>query len=128
MKPLSYLIVALGLWVFLYSMPLQVLAQECPKRNLPGPDCYTEDQANPFRITAYRMHTFGWLMEWIVTRPFHALVSSSKGAESVFGHTAHYPYIESIERDEFGTQISDKKTPPVAKTAEEPTAERVIVK
>ncbi len=128
MKPLIYLIVALGLWVFLYSMPLQALAGECPKQNLPGPDCYTEDQANPFRITAYRIHSFGWLMEWIVTRPVHALVSSSKGTESIFGHTAHDPYIESIERDEYGTHLSDRKAPPVEKKAEEPTAERVIVK
>ena len=128
MKPLRYLIVALGLSVFLCSMPLQVLAQECPRQNLPGPDCYTEDQANPLRITAYLVHPFGWISEWIVTRPFHFLVSSSKGAESVFGHTAHYPYIESIERDEYGTRLSDKEGQPVAKKAEEPIAERVIVK
>ncbi|MFQ5918038.1 MAG: OmpA family protein [Candidatus Binatia bacterium] len=130
MKPLRYLIVALGLSVFLSSMPLQALAQECPRRNLPGPDCYTEDQAHPLRIAAYLMHPFGLLTEWIVTRPFHALVSSSKGTESVFGHTAHDPYFESIERDEFGTRISDKKARPVEEKAkaEEPTAERVIVK
>jgi outer membrane protein OmpA-like peptidoglycan-associated protein len=129
-KPLSYLIVALGLSVFLCSMPLQALAGECPKRNLPGPDCYTEDQANPLRLSAYVMYPFGWITEWVLTRPFHALVSSSKGAEAVFGHTAHDPYIESIERDEFGTRISDKKAPPVEEKvkAEEPTSERVIVK
>lgn len=130
MKALSYLIVALGLSVFLCSMPLQALAQECPKQYLPGPDCYTEDQANPLRISAYLMHPFGWLTEWVLTRPFHALVSSSKGAESVFGHTAHDPYFDSMERDEFGTRISDKKARPVEEKAkaEEPTAERVIVK
>ncbi len=109
-------------------MPLKSLAGEFPKQNLPGPDCYTEDQANPFRITAYRMHPFGWLTEWIVTRPFHALVSSSKGTESVFGHTEHDTYIESIERDEYGTRLSDRKATPVEKKAEEPIAERVIVK
>jgi outer membrane protein OmpA-like peptidoglycan-associated protein len=76
------------------------------------------------------MHPFGWLTEWVLARPFHALVSSSKGAESVFGHTAHDPYFESIERDEFGTRLSDKKARPIEEKveAEAPTSERVIVK
>ena len=111
------------MWVFLCATPLQALAGECPRRNLPGPDCYTEDQANPLRITAYLMHPFGWLTEWIITRPFHALVSSSKATESVFGHTAHDTYIESIERDEYGTRLSDRKAPPVEMKAEEPPAD-----
>ena len=131
-KPTRYLIVALGMWVFLCATPLQALADECPRRNLPGPDCYTEDQANPLRITAYLLHPFCLLLEWTVARPFHALVSGSKELEYVFGHTRHGSYFEPTERDAYGTlskRVAMKKPPAEMKVEpKEPVKETVIIK
>ena len=127
MKPLRYIIVALGMWVFLIALPWQTLAQECPRRDLPGPDCYDESQSNPLRLAAYLIHPVGWIAEWIFYRPFHAIVSSSEETETIFGHTTHGPLIGRTARQAYTV---DPKKVAMKKEAEvqEPTAERVIVK
>jgi hypothetical protein len=51
-------------------------------------DEYDDSQAHPLRIAAYILHPVGFALEWLVTRPIHALVSQPE-LEPVFGHTPH---------------------------------------
>jgi hypothetical protein len=51
-------------------------------------DAYDDSQAHPLRIAAYLINPIGFTVEWLVTRPFHFMVSQPQ-AEPVFGHTAH---------------------------------------
>jgi outer membrane protein OmpA-like peptidoglycan-associated protein len=58
-----------------------------------APDEYDESQANPFRITAYLIHPFGVITEWLFLRPFHYLVSANEQNEKLFGHRPHPPLL-----------------------------------
>jgi hypothetical protein len=51
-------------------------------------DAYDDSQSHPLRLAAYVVHPVGFTLEWLVTRPFHFLVSQPK-LERVFGHTPH---------------------------------------
>jgi len=51
-------------------------------------DSYDDSQAHPLRIAAYAIHPIGYALEWLVTRPIHALVSQPE-LERVFGHKPH---------------------------------------
>jgi len=51
-------------------------------------DRYDDGQAHPLRLVAYVLHPIGYLGEWLITRPFHRLVSQ-EDLEPVFGHTPH---------------------------------------
>lgn len=57
-------------------------------------DDYDDSQAHPLRILAYIIHPVGFAAEWLLTRPFHELVSQPD-LEPVFGHTAHGDYVSS---------------------------------
>ena len=46
------------------------------------------DDTHPLRIVSYPMHAAGYVLEWLVTRPIHALVSQ-RDLEPVFGHDTH---------------------------------------
>lgn len=121
MKPFRYLILVLGIWAVLVTLPRRALANE-----------YDDSQSHPLRITAYLMHPFGLLLEWTVARPFHALVSGSKELEYVFGHTPQRSYFKPTERRAYGT-LSDRvamKKPPAEMKVEpkEPVKEKVIIK
>lgn len=60
---------------------------------LAAPDEYDESQANPLRITAYLIHPFGVITEWLFLRPFHYLVSANEQNETLFGHRPHPPLL-----------------------------------
>lgn len=51
-------------------------------------DGYDESQAHPLRLVAYAFHPVGYAVEWLVTRPIHAIVSQPE-LERVFGHRPH---------------------------------------
>ncbi len=121
MKLFRYLILVLGIWAVMCTLPGRALADE-----------YDDSQSHPLRVTAYLMHPFGLLLEWTITRPFHALVSGSKDQEYVFGHTPHKSFLEPIERDAYGTildRVAMKKPPAEMKVEpKEPVKEKVIIK
>ena len=54
-------------------------------------DEYDDSQANPLRLLAYIIHPVGYTLEWLVTRPFHEVVSQPDLAP-VFGHDEHAYY------------------------------------
>jgi hypothetical protein len=51
-------------------------------------DGYDDSQSHPLRLAAYALHPVGFALEWLVTRPIHAIVSQPE-LERVFGHTPH---------------------------------------
>lgn len=51
-------------------------------------DGYDDSQAHPLRIAAYAIHPVGYALEWLVTRPIHAIVSQPE-LHRVFGHQSH---------------------------------------
>ncbi|MDG2308159.1 MAG: hypothetical protein P8R42_26580 [Candidatus Binatia bacterium] len=69
-------VVVAGLLVALSALPASAV------------DDYDDSQSNPLRLAAYLVHPIGFLAEWLVTRPFHRIVSQDDLA-SVFGHTPH---------------------------------------
>ncbi len=83
MKTSRLIIFALSFWFVLSALPRPVLADE-----------YDESQSHPLRGVAYVLHPVGRIAEWLFARPFHALVSSNRGMEYLFGHTPHPPLFE----------------------------------
>ena len=51
-------------------------------------DGYDDSQAHPLRIAAYVIHPVGYAVEWLLTRPIHALVSQPE-LTPIFGHKPH---------------------------------------
>lgn len=51
-------------------------------------DGYDDSQAHPLRLAAYALHPVGYALEWLVTRPIHAVVSQPE-LERIFGHRPH---------------------------------------
>ena len=51
-------------------------------------DGYDDSQSHPLRIAAYAVSPVGYALEWLVTRPIHALVSQPE-LEKIFGHRPH---------------------------------------
>jgi len=51
-------------------------------------DGYDDSQAHPLRVVAYALNPVGYALEWLVTRPIHALVSQPD-LKNVFGHKPH---------------------------------------
>jgi hypothetical protein len=43
------------------------------------------EDSHPLRLVAYAIHPIGFTLEWLVTRPIHALVSQPE-LEPIFGH------------------------------------------
>ena len=46
------------------------------------------EDTHPLRIVSYPVHAVGYLLERLVARPLHALVSKPK-LEPIFGHDKH---------------------------------------
>lgn len=72
---------------------------------LPGPalaDEYDESQSHPLRFVAYVLHPIGRITEWFAARPFHALVSSTRGMAYLFGHTPHPPLFDPRPNTDVG--------------------------
>jgi len=91
MKITRHLIVILSLCLGLNALPGPVLADE-----------YDESQANPLRVYTYLLHPFGLATEWLLARPFHAIVSSTRGVAYIFGHRPHPPLFEPREATDVG--------------------------
>ena len=128
MKTLRFLIVPVVLWAFLFTAPKQTLADE-----------YDDSQSHPLRILAYVAHPFGLLAEWVVFRPFHAVVSATEETENVFGHRPHPPlFAEPQPAHDYGVskRVPLKPSEPSKKAApQEPTpekqaavSERIVIK
>ena len=64
----------------------------CSARAWAGPDQYEDSQSHPLRIAAYLLHPVGYALEWLVFRPFHALVSQ-EDLEPLTGHTEHHEHV-----------------------------------
>ena len=63
-------------------------------------DAYDDSESNPLRLAAYGLYPVGFVLEWIVMRPLHFMVSNPQ-LEPVFGHVPHEspfggyePYVE----------------------------------
>jgi hypothetical protein len=52
-------------------------------------DEYDDSQSHPLRIAAYLLNPVGVGLEYILFRPFHALVSANDTTEKIFGHGPH---------------------------------------
>lgn len=48
-----------------------------------------DDGGHPLRYVAYLFHPVGIALEYCVTRPVHALVSSTEDHAIIFGHEPH---------------------------------------
>jgi hypothetical protein len=54
------------------------------------------EDAHPLRLVAYAIHPIGFSLEWLVTRPIHALVSQPE-LEPIFGHrSSEWAYDASL--------------------------------
>ena len=51
-------------------------------------DAYDDSESNPLRLAAYGLYPVGFMLEWIVMRPMHFVVSNPQ-LERVFGHVPH---------------------------------------
>ncbi len=91
MKTTRYLIIILSLCLGLTALPRPVLADE-----------YDDSQSHPLRVYTYLIYPVGVATEWLLARPFHALVSSTRGVEYVFGHTPHPPLFKEREAIDVG--------------------------
>lgn len=91
MNTTRHLIVILSLCLSLTALPRPVVA-----------DQYDESQSNPLRVYTYLLYPFGVATEWLLARPFHAIVSSTRGAEYIFGHRPHPPLFEPREAVDVG--------------------------
>lgn len=95
-------------------------------------DEYDDSQSHPFRIVAYMVYPLGVLSEWVIARPFHALVSGTKELEYLSGHRPHLPmFAEGQPAYDFG--IARRKPmqaieAPKRAMPQEPVAERVTIK
>jgi len=90
-------VVIVGIASLLLVGPTLVYADDCEEGSLeagcsiepPGYyDGYDDSQAHPLRIAAYAVHPVGYALEWLVTRPIHAIVSQPE-LHRVFGHQSH---------------------------------------
>jgi OOP family OmpA-OmpF porin len=95
-------------------------------------DEYDDSQSHPLRVAAYVVHPLGRLLEWLVARPFHAIVSATPETEYVFGHRPHPPlFAKPLPAYDFG---ATKKAPvgyseaPKMVVRQEPVSEKVTVK
>jgi hypothetical protein len=52
-------------------------------------DEYDDSQSYPLRVAAYLLNPVGVGLEYLIFRPFHALVSCNDTTELIFGHGPH---------------------------------------
>ena len=82
---------------------------------LANADDYYDDfeDTHPLRIASYPVHAAGYVIEWLATRPLHALMSQPQ-LEPIFGHNKH--------AFDFDEQVVDMPTPTETVIAAETTA------
>jgi outer membrane protein OmpA-like peptidoglycan-associated protein len=122
MKTARFLIVPVVLWAAVCFAPLKATAAW---------DDYDDSQANPLRVLAYTIYPVGVLFEWVLFRPFHALVSGTKPQEEIFGHRPH-PAIFADPEPGYDFGVSKRPaTPsprvPRAAIPQEPVSEKVTI-
>jgi outer membrane protein OmpA-like peptidoglycan-associated protein len=96
-----------------------------------APDEYDDSQSHPLRIVAYLLHPAAWLVERVVFRPFHFLVSANEPMEEIFGHRPHPPVLaEPQPNRDYGMprRAPVKPAPPPAPVAAAPEPVREVVK
>ena len=49
---------------------------------------YDDSQSHPLRVVAYAVYPVGYLLEWLIFRPMHFVISQPK-IERMVGHTPH---------------------------------------
>jgi outer membrane protein OmpA-like peptidoglycan-associated protein len=102
------------------------------KPGFAAPDEYDDSQSHPLRVVAYLIHPAAWLVEQVVFRPFHFLVSANESMEAIFGHHPHPPVLAEPQpvRD-YGTprRVPLKPAPPPAPSvaAQEPVREVIKI-
>ncbi|HEX6439770.1 MAG TPA: OmpA family protein [Candidatus Binatia bacterium] len=120
MKNSRLLAVTLAAWFALGMRPV-----------FAAPDEYDDSQSHPLRIVAYLLHPAAWLVEQVVFRPFHYLVSANEPTEEIFGHRPHPPVLAERQpvRD-YGMppRTPVKPAPPPAPVAAAPEPVREVVK
>lgn len=123
MKTLRLSIVSLLLSVCLFVAPGKALADQ---------DQYDDSQIHPLRVIGYLVNPVGVLLEWVVARPFHSLVSGTPEMEYITGHRPHPSlFAEGQPAYDFGVarrvpmKAVEARRAPVR---QEPVAERVTVK
>jgi outer membrane protein OmpA-like peptidoglycan-associated protein len=97
-----------------------------------APDEYDDSQSHPLRIVAYLLHPAAWLVEQVVFRPFHFLVSANEPMEEIFGHRPHPPVLaEPQPNRDYGmprhAPVKPAPPPPVAAVTQEPVREIVKI-
>ena len=71
------------------------------------------EDTHPLRLVAYPVHAAGYVIEWLITRPIHALLSQ-RDLEPVFGHNVRpFDFNEQV-REIGGTKPSLQSTTPPA--------------
>ena len=79
----------------------------------------------------HTLNPAGFILEWIVFRPFHFLVSSTEPAEAFFGHGPHSPVIsEPRPYPYYGAapKVPLKEPPPPAKVTAAPEPPKEVIK
>src|SRR5262245_12022332 len=102
-----------------------------PKLSIAATDEYDDSQYNPFRFAAYVAYPVGFVLEWMVFRPFHFIVSSSAPAEAFFGHFPHPPVISDPRPYPYYgvySRVPLQETPPPAKVTAAPEPPKEVVK
>jgi hypothetical protein len=82
-------LLAASLLACVAAMPVSASAQ----------DAYDDTQSHPLRLAAYALHPVGFVLEWLVTRPIHFVVSQP-ALEPVFGHEPHGDVFDDADGDE----------------------------
>jgi outer membrane protein OmpA-like peptidoglycan-associated protein len=96
-----------------------------------APDEYDDSQSHPLRIVAYLLHPAAWLVEQVVFRPFHFLVSANEPMEEIFGHRPHPPVLaepQPIRDYGMPRRVPVKPAPPPAPLVAAPEPVREVVK
>jgi hypothetical protein len=105
-------VVMVGVAALFLAAPTFVYAESCEDTSMEDGctvepsgyyDGYDDSQAHPLRILAYAVHPVGYALEWLLTRPIHAIVSQPE-LHRVFGHQSH--------RWDFCCGTSQQITPP----------------
>ena len=65
------------------------------------------EDTHPLRLVSYPVHAAGYVLEWLVTRPIHALVSQ-RDLEPVFGHDMR-PFDFNEQTREIGGTIPGRQ-------------------
>ncbi len=83
---MTRLLCALALVVTVIAAPISARAH----------DAYDDSESNPLRLAAYGLYPVGVMLEWIIMRPLHFVVSNPQ-LERLSGHVPHESPFGSYE-------------------------------